>query len=122
MATVGAQAKAKAKELRDELAGAGVPASLDPDSVPVPGAWVSVRSIDPMTLSGGVLVRLHVHLIAPDGPALQAWDHLAGLLDLALDVVDPDEPINTAHSVLLPHTPTQPLPAFLLVVDELVDP
>ena len=122
MPALGAKAKAKAVELRNALAGAGVPSSLDPGAVNVPGAWVTVRTITPLTLSGAAQVRFDVYLIAPEGPALEAWDHLAKLLNAALDVVDPDEPIDTASRVVLPHTPTQPLPAFRLVVDELIDP
>ena len=123
MAGLGAAAKAAALQLRSALAGeAGIPASLDPDSVQVPGAWIRVQRVTPTTLGGGATVRLQVHLLAPAVGTLEAWDLLSELLDKALTVIDPDEPVNTAANVVLPHTPTQPLPAFVLVVDELVDP
>lgn len=121
MAGLGAAVKAEAKRLRDALAGAGVPTDLDPGSVPVPGAWVQIRSLTPISIDEGYTVRFHVHLVVPDAGALEAWDGLAELLDAALTVVDPDEPINTATALTLPHTPSQPLPALLLVVDSNID-
>lgn len=118
---LGAAIKARAVQLRNTLAGAGIPADLDGGSVDPPGAWVRVVTAEPATVTGWT-VRFHVWLIAPAVSVIEAWDLLAPLLDKALTVVDPDEPINTATAVSLPHTPTQPLPAFLLVVDELVEP
>lgn len=120
--TIGTAARDRAVALRDAINGAGVPSSLDPATVQVPGAWISVRTLDQLTLGDTWSVRFHVYLVAPAVGALEAWDILAGLLDKALTVVEPDETINTATSVALPHTPTQPLPAFQLVVDELVEP
>lgn len=119
MATLGEAIKATAKSLRDTLAGAGVPASLNPGDVMTPGAWVQTRTATPETMTAW-RVRFHVYLIAPDASAMEAWDVLSPMLDKALTVVDPDESINTATSVVLPHGPTA-LPAIQLVIDELVD-
>lgn len=122
--TAGTAAKDRAIALRAALAGAGIPTSLDPGQVDVGdkgGAWVRIQSMDVVTLGDVWQVRFQVHLIAPDVGAMEAWDLLSVLLDKALTVVEPDEAVNTAASVLLPHTPNQPLPAFVLVVDELVE-
>ena len=120
----GSAARDRLVSLRDALAGAGIPTAVDPDQVDVSkrgGAWVRAVRMQAATLDDAWEVRYQVHLIAPDVGVLEAWDLLSALLDRALTVIDPDEPVNTAHSVTLPHTPNQPLPAFLLVVDELVD-
>lgn len=122
MAALGRAVRDRAVALRAALAGAGIPATLEPDQVqPDGGAWVSMRTISPLTMDEGYAVRFHVYLIAPSVGALEAMDVLGDLLDKALTVIEPDEPINTATSLTLPHTPSQPLPAYLLVVDELVD-
>ena len=105
--------------LRDQLAGAGIPASLTPGEVRTPGAWVTATSVplDSLTLDGHGSLRARVWLIAPDVAAMQAWDELGKLLDLALTVVGPDADIAVNQAVTLPHTPSTPLPAFRLDVD-----
>jgi hypothetical protein len=119
-ASLAKAAKAAAVQLRDQLAGAGVPATLNPGDLNPPGAWVRVRTITPETLTA-YTVRLDVYLVVGDANAAQAWDNLGTLLDKALTVVEPDEPVNTATSVQLPHGGPA-LPAMHLTVDELVDP
>jgi hypothetical protein len=105
--------------IRDALAGAGVPASLDPASVQLPGAWITARSIDQMTMRGGGRLTYHLYLIAPAVPTLQALDILNGLYDAALPVIDPvteeGDIVDLAQSVLLPSNPGTALPAFRLV-------
>lgn len=118
---IGRAVRDRAVALRAALAGAGVPATLEPADVQTEGAWVSMRTITPLTMDEGYSVRFHVYLVAPGVGALEALDVLGGLLTRALTVIEPDEPINTATALTLPHTPNQPLPAYLLVVDELVD-
>lgn len=122
-ADLGRAVRDRAVGLRAVLAGAGIPTSLEPDQVQSEkgGAWVSMRTITAETMEG-YLVRFHVYLVAPAVGVLQAMDILGGLLTKALTVIEPDEPINTATSITLPHSPTTPLPAYLLVVDEMVDP
>jgi hypothetical protein len=124
--STGADIKAAAVALRDALAGAGIPTSLEPNEVPVPGAWVSVREVpapEQGTSKGWTLegrptsVTAHVYLVAPAGSTLKALDILGGLLDKALDVIDPDGAINTAIALPLQQYPNQPLPAFLVPVD-----
>jgi hypothetical protein len=120
----GSAARDRLIALRAALAGAGIPTAVDPDQVDVGkrgGAWVRALSMEAATIDDTWEVRYEVYLVAPAVGVLEAWDILSALLDRALTVIDPDEPVKTAVSVTLPHTPTQPLPAFLLVVDELVD-
>jgi hypothetical protein len=122
--TVGTAARDRAIALRAALAAAGIATSLDPGSVDVGnggGAWVRVKELDVVTLGETWQVSFQVYLIAPDVGVLEAWDILAALLNKALTVIDPDAPVNTATSVILPQSPNQPLPAFLVTVDELVD-
>lgn len=119
-ASVGAAIKGAAKELRDELAGAGVPASVSPGALNPPGAWVRPRTLAAETVGGGYAVRCDVFLIVADTDHLEAVDRLAKLLDQALTVVEPEEGVNLYTSVALRPGST-PLPAFHLVVDQLVD-
>jgi hypothetical protein len=105
--------------VRDALAGAGVPASLDPGTVQVPGAWLSARSIDQLTMRGTGRLTYHLYLIAPAVGTLQALDVLNGLYDAAWPVIDPvteeGDVVDLAQGLTLPANPTIVLPAFRLV-------
>lgn len=118
--SLGAAMTAAVKELTDAIESAGVPASTVVAEVRVPGAWVSPRTMTVETLSGGGTLRCHVYLIAGDVTADQALKELGGLLDKALTVVDPDEPVDMAQAVALPDTP--PMPAYRLTIDQHVNP
>lgn len=113
-----------AVQLRDVLAGpGGIPTSLEPAQVQVPGAWVSFAQASAETMSGYAL-RFNVFLIVGAAESqLQTMDALARLLARALDVVEPedDSPI-IATTVTLPTNPATPLPAYRLVVDVLAEP
>lgn len=117
---LGAAIKARAKFLRDSLAGAGIPTTLNPGEVNPPGCWVQISDITALTMDEGYSVRFLLHLAVPEASAIEAWDNLSDLLDKALTVVEPDEPMRPG-GLVLPHTPTQALPSLVLTVDELVD-
>ena len=110
--------------LRDLLSGqAGIPTSLEPGQVQLPGAWVSFAQASPETMSGYSL-RFNVYLIVPAYDSqLQTMDALAGLLAKVLEVIAPedDQPI-TATAVTLPTNPAVPMPAYRVVVDVLAEP
>lgn len=104
--------------VRDQLAGAGVPCSLDPATVQVPGAWITPRSITAITMRGTGTLTYHCYLIAPAVGTLQAMDILNGLYDVALGVIDPlseeGDDVDLAQAVELPSNPGTHLPAFRL--------
>lgn len=110
--------------LRDLLAGeGGIPTSLEPSQVQLPGAWVSFAQASPETMSAFSL-RFNVFLIVPAFDSqLQVMEALAVLLAKALEVIEPedDQPI-TATAVTLPTNPATPMPAYRVVVDMLADP
>lgn len=105
--------------LRDQLAGAGVPASLDPASVQVPGALIVPQWLDEMTFTGAYRMVVYVYLVAPAVGVLEALDILSGLLDAATPVVEPSteegDRLETNQVVSLPSNPGTPLPAFRLI-------
>lgn len=97
------------------LRDAGVKATTDRARLEVPGAWVRPDTVSgPLTLAGGYRARVSVLLVVPASGDAQSLTALAGLLDQALTVIDPDEDVDT--SVVLPHN-NNALPAFRLVVD-----
>lgn len=106
-------------ELRDALAGAGVPASVDPATVQVPGAWIAPQWLDEMTMTGAYRLVVYVYLIAPAVGTLEALDILGGLLDAATPVVEPSteegDRLETNQAVTLPANPGTPLPAFRII-------
>jgi hypothetical protein len=102
------------EELAQRLTDAGVRATVDRARLSVPGAWIMPMTAREERLDRGGMVRVSVLLVAPQSSDLEALKTLCGLLDLALEVIDPDEDVDT--SVVLPVN-DNPLPAFRLVVD-----
>lgn len=114
---------------RDQLAGAGVPASLNRgDLRNLPAAWITPRAYlasEGRRLNGQVTLRAWVYLIVkPDtGGELATLDGLADVLDKALTAGLPlaaGQDVETA-GVTMPNIP-DPLPAWRLVVDLPVTP
>lgn len=103
------------EELVADLESAGVHASTDRTRVRAPGAWVTASTAGPSTLDGSGTMRAHVLLVAPDTGDAAALATLAGLLDKALAVLDPDEDVDT--SVVLPLPTGSTHPAFRVTVD-----
>lgn len=87
----------------------GITATVEAQDVPVPGAWLAVQSITPVTRCLAD-VTVGVHLVALDSGTGPALDDLGELLGGALSVLVPDEAVDTTTPVVLPHDPT-PLPA-----------
>lgn len=106
-------------DLVDLLTDAGVKATTDRDKLPVPGAWVHPEKVVPLhTLTGdddAARLRVSVLLVARDTGDASALQVLAGLLELVLEVLTPDE--DPDLSVILPRPGESPLPAFRLTVD-----
>lgn len=96
-------------DLTARLDTVGITASLDPQEVPVPGVWLAVQSITPVTRCLAD-ITVGVHLVALDSGAPTALAELGDMLADVLAVVHPDESVDTTTPVVLPHDPT-PLPA-----------
>jgi hypothetical protein len=103
-------------DLCAQLAVAGVPAAVDPDDVQVPGAWVTARELARPTLAGNWEATVHIWLVTSDATDSQALQVLEQLLDGVLEVVAVDtaggDTIQLASTLVLPHSPGTPLPAF----------
>lgn len=119
MAAVGAAMLAAFGDLADQLEAAGVGMSIEPGEVPVPGAWLSPRTVDTTrgTLTSPGTATAHLYLIAADTGDEHAFTVLAGLLDKVLPLVTESEfdEINIGTSISLPDSPG--LPAFRLSID-----
>jgi hypothetical protein len=104
--------------LRDALNGAGVPTSLDPATVQVPGAWITPRTITDLTMGGHGTLTAHVWLIAPDVGVLEALDILNGLLELAVPIAGPvtseGDSLDVGTSIILRDVA---LPAFRIITE-----
>lgn len=91
------------------LATVGITATVEAQDVPVPGAWIAVQTITPVTRCLAD-VTVGVHLVTLDAGTATALDELGTLLTGALAVLVPDDDVDTTRPVILPHDPT-PLPA-----------
>jgi hypothetical protein len=109
-------------ELVGELTAAGFRASVDPDElVTDPGCiWVQPREVRDYTLAGGGTLVAWLYLIVANVETPQAMtlldDALEGVLDL-VDVAASDDVIDLSSAVILPSSPTTPLPAYRLAVE-----
>lgn len=101
------------QDLADRLRSAGIETTLSRKDLQVPGAWVRPDSASRFTLRGGT-ARTSVLLVVPQAGDEEALTDLVGLLELALQVIEPDDVVET--DVVLPHNGNA-LPAFRLVVD-----
>ncbi len=105
------------KALAAELTAAGIPTSLDRQTMRVPGAWVRPDTVTATSLAGDTgpaRSRVSVLLACPTQGDAEALADLSRLLAKALTVIDPDEDVDT--SVLLTIR-SNTHPAFRLVVD-----
>lgn len=73
------------QELCDELTNGGLPATMDPADLNLPGAWVSVDGLTPETL-GGYSVRVTVYLIVADVDPRRALERLGDMFDLCVNL------------------------------------
>lgn len=97
------------------LNAAGVRANLDPANLNLPGAWVTVEQIAPLTLAGNLELAAVVYLINPDTDYARAYPALASLYNLVATVLTPDGPV-VPQGVVMPGDPT-PLPALRVPVN-----
>lgn len=103
-------------DLAASLEAAGVRASLDPSDVNLPGAWVTVETIQAGNLRGTLILGCVVYLIAPDQDYRRALEALAAAYNLTVPgVLTPDGPV-VPQGVILPDTST-PLPALRVPVN-----
>lgn len=108
--------------LVDALRAEGLRASVEPRDLNAPCAWVTPsQTTTGMYLCGDGELRVDVYLIAPDHGYVRSLQTLEDSLAKALQVIEPDEAVSLAESVVLPDSPN-PLPAFLITVKIPVDP
>ena len=101
------------EDLAELLTGAGVPATLERNSLQLPGAWVTPAVVGGFTLSGAAQLTAAVLLAVPAGGDLGPLKALTALLAKAETVLTPDEDVDT--SVVL-SVRNNPVPAFRLAV------
>lgn len=73
--------------LADRLTAAGVNASTDPTQIDVPGAWVTVETLNPERLGGDFTVTAAIYLIARDTGHTPALADLSTMLARTAEIV-----------------------------------
>lgn len=73
--------------MASRLTAAGVPASVDPTTIPVPGAWVTVDQLQADRLGGEWTASAAVYLLARDTGHTAAVATLGELLDKTVDAL-----------------------------------
>lgn len=67
----------------DELVDAGIPTTLDPTAIEVPGAWLALRRLVDFRLDGSCDASLILYLVTGDYAVPGVLDKLGELLDKA---------------------------------------
>ncbi|QMV84732.1 hypothetical protein HW450_10340 [Corynebacterium hindlerae] len=104
------------KALADRLTAAGVPATIDPDLIQLPGALVTVDDIDAAEFGGRfITATAAVHLTAADTGMAYALDQLTRMLKSVLaDGMIPIE--SQLQALTLPATGVA-VPALTLTIE-----
>lgn len=99
----------------DALTAAGIPATIDASQIQIPGAWVTLESIEPHTLAGGSLVTAQVVLVAMHPNAAHAFDALDQMAAAASQALG--DQTWAAESITLPNHSPDPLPAIAASIE-----
>lgn len=92
----------------------GIPATINPVRVDIPGAWVALKDLDLESMARGeVVATASVYLVAADLGTTLAVEHLASMLDDLLRLLEGRYPLNTeVTTITLPSFGQVPLPAI----------
>lgn len=92
----------------------GIPTTINPNRVDIPGAWVALKDLDLESMARGeVVATASVYLVAADLGTTLAVEHLASMLDDLLRLMEARYPINTeVTTITLPCFGQVPLPAI----------
>lgn len=92
----------------------GIPATINPNKVDIPGAWVALKELDLESMARGeVTATASVYLVAADLGTNLAVEHLTSMLDDLLRLLNDRYPINIeVTTITLPTFGQVPLPAI----------
>lgn len=102
---------------------AGIPATLEPQRITPPGAWICGRRLDTQNFPGYFATVADIYLITRDTGIIQAIDTLDTMLEKVIDVIQDNDRLEIVDSALdesvtLPHG-AAPLPAYRLTIQVL---
>lgn len=110
-----AQLVPELEHLAGVLTEAGVPATIDPTTIVVPGAWVTIERLEPTTLDGRFDVTATITLLVPDVGHASALTQLGWMLDTCAEVL-PGISAATPEAAQLPGI-EGPLPSLRFTVN-----
>lgn len=99
---------------------AGIPATLEPQRITPPGAWICGRRLDTQNFPGYFATVADIYLITRDTGIIQAIDTLDDMLEKVIDAIQDNDRLEIVDSALdesvtLPHG-AAPLPAYRLTI------
>lgn len=102
-------------QLIDVLRGAGLEANMNAAELNLPGAWVTLDTLQAVTVGGGLQLTARVFLIVGETDNARALGGLLELMTKLLTVITPDGQVQ-AQGVVMPDGST-PLPALSVPVN-----
>lgn len=103
------------EQLAAELTAAGVPTTVDPGAIVIPGAWLTLRHIHDWRLDGSGTARLMLYLVAGDYPTPATLDELGELLAKVADYTV--EGMVEAVTLAMPNYSAAGLPALAVPIE-----
>lgn len=102
---------------------AGIKATLEPQRITPPGAWICGRRLDTQNFPGYFATVADIYLITRDTGIIQAIEALDDMLEKVIDVIQDNDRLEIVDSALdesvtLPHG-AAPLPAYRLTIQVL---
>ncbi|VZH85926.1 hypothetical protein [Corynebacterium rouxii] len=102
------------RSIADKLTAAGIPATVDPTAIRLPGAWVAIDRIDPEVMGTTIAIDVAVYLTCADRGTTRALDALSDMLDTVLSEIDQSPASVSIEALSLPQYGAE-IPTFKLV-------
>lgn len=103
----------KLREIAKLIRSTGVPATINPERVQIPGVWVAIGNEIELTLDG-VSISCDIHLIARDTGASYALENIMDMLQKILDHPDLAAPLSIQTDLILLARYQVELPTMIL--------
>lgn len=100
-------------KLAKEVNNIGISATVNPNRVSIPGAWVALKELEIESMARGeVTAEASVYLVAADLGTTLAVEYLMGMLDDLLNLLETRYPLGIEiTTITLPAIGQTPLPA-----------
>lgn len=102
------------RSIADRLTTIGIPATVDPTAIRLPGAWIAIDRIDSEVVGNHIAIDVAVYLTCADRGTTRALDALSEMLDTVLADLGQSPTSVSIEALSLPQYGAE-IPAFKLI-------